>query len=71
MFSGPHGSVAPVGDNESVIMIASGSGIAAQLPYLRQLIHDHNNHKARTRRVHLVWYLHHDGKIKKIEVHRG
>ena len=57
MFSGPHGSVAPVGSYKSVIMVASGSRIIAQLPYLMQLVHDHNNHKVRTRRVHLVWCL--------------
>ena len=57
MFSGPHGLVVPVEDYESVLMVASGSGIAAQLPYLEQLVHQHNNHKARTRKIHLIWCL--------------
>lgn len=48
LFTGPHGSVAPVKDYESVVMVANGSGIVAQLPYLKQLVHHHNNHKART-----------------------
>ena len=64
MFSGLHGSVAPVGSYESVIMVASGSGIVAQLPYLKQLVYDHNNHRARTRRVHLVWYLQYDSRFE-------
>ncbi|OBS20597.1 hypothetical protein FPOA_06950 [Fusarium poae] len=38
-------------------MIASGFGIAAQLPYLKKLMHGYNSCKARTRRVHLVWKL--------------
>ncbi|RSL40275.1 hypothetical protein CEP54_016157 [Fusarium duplospermum] len=38
-------------------MVASGFGIAAQLPYLKKLMHEYNNRKARTRRVHLVWKL--------------
>ncbi|KAF2258055.1 hypothetical protein CC78DRAFT_538086 [Lojkania enalia] len=57
LFSGPHGISAPVGDYETVLMVASGSGIVAQLPYLKQLIYGYNAHKSRTRRVHLVWQL--------------
>ena len=36
LFSGPHEISMPVGEYESVLMIASGFGIAAQLPYLKQ-----------------------------------
>ena len=57
LFSGPHGISTPVCTYESVIMIATGFGIAAQLPYLKQLIHGYNNCKARTRRVLLIWQL--------------
>ncbi|GKT83956.1 cell surface metalloreductase [Colletotrichum tofieldiae] len=38
-------------------MVASGYGIAAQLPYLKKLIYEFNSRKARTRRIHLVWKL--------------
>jgi hypothetical protein len=38
LISGLHGLSVPVGDYETVVMIASGFGIASQLPYLRQLI---------------------------------
>ncbi|KAM3474863.1 hypothetical protein MY5147_004063 [Beauveria neobassiana] len=57
LFSGPHGNSIPLGNYEVVLMIASGYGIAAQLPYLKQLIHGYNSRKARSRRVHLVWEL--------------
>ncbi|KAM3490540.1 hypothetical protein MY3957_006154 [Beauveria namnaoensis] len=57
LFSGPHGNSIPLGNYEVVLMIASGYGIAAQLPYLKQLIHGYNSRKARSRRVHLVWKL--------------
>lgn len=56
-YSGPHGSSVPVGDYESIIMIASDFGIVSQLPYLLQLIHDYKHRKARNRRIHLVWQL--------------
>ena len=38
-------------------MVATGIGIAAQLPYLKELIKGFNNCETRTRRIHLVWQL--------------
>ncbi|RYP68879.1 hypothetical protein DL771_006418 [Monosporascus sp. 5C6A] len=38
-FSGPHGISIPVVEYETILMVATGFGIAAQLPYLRKLIH--------------------------------
>ncbi|KAH6668517.1 cell surface metalloreductase [Halenospora varia] len=57
LFSGPHGVSIPVVEYETVLMVATGFGIAALLPYLRELIHGYNTCKTRTRRVHLVWQL--------------
>lgn len=53
-FSGPHGHSAPVQDYETVVMVASGYGIVAHLPYLKQLLYGHRARKGRTRRVHLI-----------------
>jgi predicted ferric reductase len=64
LFSGPHGTSAPVGEYETVLMVASGFGIAAQLSYLRQLIYGYNACKTRTRRVHLVWQLETLGRLE-------
>ncbi len=64
LFSGPHGISTPVGDYETVLMIASGFGIAAHLPYLKQLIYGYNACKTRTRRVHLVWQMQTLGKLQ-------
>ncbi len=61
-ISGPHGSGAPVGEYGSVLMIATGIGIAAQLPYLKELIWGFNHCETRTRRIHLVWELEYVGK---------
>lgn len=38
-------------------MIATGIGIAAQLPYLKELIWGFNYCNIRTRRIYLVWQL--------------
>jgi hypothetical protein len=64
LFSGPHGTSALVGEYETVLMIASGFGIAAQLSYLRQLIYRYNACKTHTCCVHLVWQLETLGKLE-------
>ena len=62
LFTGPHGASAPRGEYERVLMVASGFGIVAQLPYLRQLIRGYNDFTTRTRRIRLVWQLQNIGK---------
>ena len=62
LFSGPHGISIPVVEYETVLMVATGFGIAALLSYLRELIHGYQTCKTRTRRVHLVWQLQSLGK---------
>lgn len=58
LFSGPHGRGISVGDYGKVLMIATDSGIVAQLPYLQELVSGFNNYRVRTRDIHLVWELH-------------
>lgn len=55
--SGPHGSSASASEYGKVVMIASGFGIAAQLPLLKELIQGFNRAEVRTRDIHLVWQL--------------
>lgn len=57
LFSGPHGKKLPIQRYENIIMMASGFGIAAHLPYLKNLIHNHHSHKLPIRRVHLIWQM--------------
>lgn len=61
MFSGPHGSTESFGDYGSVLLVASGFGVAAVLPHVQQLIRGYNRCETRTRRVHLVWLLRETG----------
>lgn len=63
LFSGPYRTSAPVGDYETIVMVADGSGIAAHLPYFKKLIYGYNSCKTRTRRIHLVWQLQTFGKL--------
>ena len=62
IFSGPHGTGISVGDYGKVLMIAAGFGIAAQLPYLRELVRGFNNYQVRTREIRLIWQLQSFGK---------
>ncbi|OBT55433.1 hypothetical protein VE04_05610 [Pseudogymnoascus sp. 24MN13] len=57
MFSGPHGASPSMGEYESVLMVASGFGIAAFVPHLKKLIYGYNTRAVRTRRIHLVWQI--------------
>ena len=60
-FSGPHGRPVSVNSYGTVLLIASGWGIMAQIPHLQHLIRSFHNHSTRARRVHLIWQLDHLG----------
>ncbi|PVH67427.1 hypothetical protein DL98DRAFT_443624, partial [Cadophora sp. DSE1049] len=51
MFSGPHGTSIAMDEYESVLMVASGFGIAAHLSSLKKLIYGYNARLGRTRRI--------------------
>ena len=56
-FTGPHGSPSSMDRYGSILMFASGYGIAAHLPHIKELIQGYNQCRIRTRRIHLVWQL--------------
>lgn len=62
LFSGPHGISAPVGEYESVLLVATDFGMAALLPYLQQLIHGYQTRKVCTRRIRVIWQVQRIGK---------
>lgn len=62
LYSGPHGSPASMKEYGSVLMIASGFGIAAHLPYIKELLDGSQACQIVTRRIHLVWQLREQGK---------
>lgn len=57
MFSGPHGASVPMDEYEIILMVASGSGIAALGPYLKQLIHNFHIRKVQAHRVDVIWQI--------------
>ncbi|KAH8800706.1 hypothetical protein F5884DRAFT_534680 [Xylogone sp. PMI_703] len=64
LLSGPHGLPVRAGDYGRVFMIATGFGITAQLPLLKELIQGFNASVVRTRYITLVWQLQHHGDEK-------
>ncbi|KAL4756094.1 NADPH oxidase family protein [Aspergillus foveolatus] len=57
LFTGPHGTSEDVSQYESIIVIASGYGIATAIPYLKKLIYGYNTCTSQVRRLHLVWQV--------------
>lgn len=46
-----------VGDYGHVFMVATGIGIAAQIPYIKELLDGRRLGRVRTQRISLVWQL--------------
>ncbi|QKX64378.1 uncharacterized protein TRUGW13939_11552 [Talaromyces rugulosus] len=55
LVTGPFGLSYAVDQYETVLVIASGFGIAGVVPYIKQLLYGYNTSTARIRRVHLLW----------------
>ncbi|KAH2362573.1 hypothetical protein KXV98_004922 [Aspergillus fumigatus] len=63
LFTGPHGTSEDVSHYESVLVIASGFGIAAAVPYLKKMIYGYNTCTSQVRRLHLVWQVESIGEV--------
>jgi len=48
-------------------MTATGFGIAAQLPYLKELVSGFNNYQIQTREIQLVWNSQSFGKYRRLD----
>lgn len=42
---------------ENILLVATGFGMAALLPYLQQMIHGYQTRKVRTRRIRVIWQV--------------
>lgn len=54
-FTGPHGINQPVGCFENILLVASGAGIAAIVPYAKEIIHAYDTRTSNVRHVKLIW----------------
>lgn len=62
LFTGPHGTSEDVSQYESALLITSGFGVAAAIPYLKKMIYGYNTCTLQIRRLHLVWQVKSIGK---------
>jgi predicted ferric reductase len=56
-IDGPYGGRHDFGNYGTVIMFATGIGIAGHVPYIKDLISGYNNCAVKTRRIRLVWEI--------------
>lgn len=57
LFTGPHGTSEDVSQYESVLLVTSGFGVVAAIPYLKKMIYGYNTCTSQVRRLHLVWQV--------------
>jgi hypothetical protein len=57
IIEGPYGNKLNLESYDTVLLFATGIGIAAQLPYVRQLLQQHYAWVAKTRRIALFWEI--------------
>ena len=55
-----------MGNHGHVFMVATGIGIAAQLPYIKELLKQYRQARIRTQRISLVWQLEHEGDWESV-----
>jgi predicted ferric reductase len=56
-IDGPYGVRHDFGEYGTVIMFATGIGIAGHIPYIKDLISGYNNCAVKTHRIRLVWEI--------------
>ncbi|GAB1319498.1 hypothetical protein MFIFM68171_09708 [Madurella fahalii] len=57
VLEGPYGKELSLDSYGTVLLFATGIGIAGQLPYVAQLLSGHHNYEVKTRRIALFWQV--------------
>ena len=61
-IDGPYGPGPSLGEYGTVLMFATGIGIAGHVPYMKDLVRGYNSCEVRTRRIALIWHLDDEGE---------
>jgi len=56
LLNGPYGKLDDISKFDKIQFISEGIGVAAQLSVVKILLHEHDEHKARVRRIDIAWY---------------
>ena len=65
VIDGPHGICHDFGEFGNVIMVATGSGILAQMPYIRAVLDGYRDYTVKTRQLTLLWEYDDEGKVNE------
>jgi predicted ferric reductase len=65
IIDGPYGKELDFTSFETVLLFATGVGIAGQLSYLKRLMEREGQRATSTRRISLYWEMEHYGKISR------
>lgn len=57
IIEGPYGLYEDLRAYGTVLMIATGLGVASQLPYIKHILDGHMNREARTQKISLFWQI--------------
>jgi predicted ferric reductase len=57
IIEGPYGGKLSLGSYGTVLLFATGVGIASQLPFIKQLMEGHHNRVVKTRKIALYWEI--------------
>ena len=63
-IDGPYGIQHVFGDYRTVVMFATGIGIAGHMPYIKDLLSGYHNCQVKTQRILLVWQINKEGKVE-------
>jgi len=67
-IEGPYGQIKDIGDYGSILIFASGISIAAQVPYIKEIVRGYRESRVRTKSYLLVWQLNKESKFVKTVV---
>lgn len=62
-IDGPYGKAVEADGHGTVVMFATGIGIAAQVPHIKEILKSYHNYRARTKRVLLIWQMEKECKV--------
>jgi NAD(P)H-flavin reductase len=57
VIEGPYGKGLNLDSYGTVLLFATGIGIAGQLPFVAQLLEGYHNYEVKTRRIALFWQV--------------
>jgi hypothetical protein len=71
VVDGPYGRELNLNSYGTVLLFATGIGIAGQLPYVKQLLDGYKNCEVRTRRIALFWQVDSESKLAPTSTRTG